>query len=74
MKTARKHLFRITSILLCFVMLLVFMPQSILAESGELLGGNDPDTVLEEQKSEPAYVLGEMIDDRSYKDFQDVRR
>lgn len=63
MKTARKHLFRITSILLCFVMLLVFMPQSILAESGELLGGNDPDTVLEEQKSEPAYVLGEMIDD-----------
>ena len=65
MKTARKHLFRITSSRLCFVMLLVFMPQSILAESGELLGGNDPDTVLEEQKSEPAYVLGEMIDDRS---------
>ena len=65
MKTARKHLFRITSILLCFVMLLVFMPQAILAEAGELLGGSDPEAVVEEQKSEPAYVLGEMIDDRS---------
>ena len=65
MKTARKHLFRITSILLCFVMLFVFMPQAILAEAGELLGGSDPEAVVEEQKSEPAYVLGEMIDDRS---------
>ena len=65
MKTAKNHLFRITSILLCFVMLFVFMPQAILAEAGELLGGSDPEAVVEEQKSEPAYVLGEMIDDRS---------
>ena len=57
--------FRTISILLCFVMLFVFMPQSILAEAGELLGGDDPEAAIEEQKSEPAYVLGEMIDDRS---------
>ena len=56
---------RLTSILLCIVMLFVFMPQSILAEAGELLGGSDPEVVVEEQKSEPTYVLGEMIDDRS---------
>ena len=65
MKTIKMKCLRLLSILLCIVMLFVFMPQSILAEAGELLGGNDPDTVIEEQKSEPAYVLGEMIDDRS---------
>ncbi|MBR4489004.1 hypothetical protein IKP13_00020, partial [bacterium] len=57
--------FRTISIFLCIVMLFVFMPQAILAEAGELLGGSDPEAVPEEQKSEPAYVLGEMIDDRS---------
>ena len=65
MKTAKNHLFRITSILLCFVMLFVFMTQSILAEAGELLGGNDTEAVPDEHKVEPAYVLGEMTDDRT---------
>ena len=65
MKNTKHHFMRLTSILLCIVMLFVFTPQSILAEAGELLGGSDPEAVLEEQKSEPAYVLGEMIDDRS---------
>ena len=54
MKTARKHLFRITSILLCFVMLLVFMPQAILAEAGEALnGGETPGYALTEDEQAP---------------------
>lgn len=55
MKTAKKHLFRITSILLCFAMLFVFMPQAILAEAGELLnGGETPEYAFagDEQASE----------------------
>ena len=66
MKTARKHLFRITSILLCFVMLLVFIPQSILAEAGELLnGGETPGYAFSEEQAPEAYVLGEMTDERT---------
>ena len=66
MKTAKKHLFRITSILLCFVMLLVFMPQAILAEAGELLnGGETPGYAFSEEQAPEAYVLGEMTDDRT---------
>ncbi len=67
MKTARKHLFRITSILLCFVMLFVFMPQAILAEAGELLnGGETPEYAFAEDEQAPeAFVLGEMTDERT---------
>ena len=65
MKIVKSRCVRFLSILLCLVMLFVFMPQSILAEAGELLGGNNPEAVPEEQKAKPAYVLGEMIDDRS---------
>ena len=65
MKTARKHLFRITSILLCSVMLFVFMPQSILAEAGEALNGGDSESAAEAGEAVISYVLGEMTDERT---------
>ncbi|MBO4229781.1 MAG: hypothetical protein J5938_05480, partial [Clostridia bacterium] len=70
MKSNSYSLFpRILSVLLCLAILLISIPETVLAEAGELLSGSGAfetsDSGLE-PSSEPAYVLGEALWERSY--------
>lgn len=64
MKTLSAHFsIRLISVVLCLAMMLVCLPQAILADIGEVLS-SEPDTSVED--STPfAYVLGEMFGKRT---------
>ena len=70
MKSNFSSLFpRVLSVLLCLAILLISVPETVLAEAGELLGGAGATETPEsgsELSSEPAYVLGEASWERSY--------
>ena len=49
MKTFLKISFRLLATLLCLALLIVSLPQALLAQAGEILGGYDPEPAAEEE-------------------------
>ncbi|MBO4366367.1 MAG: hypothetical protein J5843_01785, partial [Clostridia bacterium] len=65
MKTSLKTSLRLLATLLCLALMIVSLPQALLSQAGEILGGNEPEPNAPEETENAAFVLGEMRDNRT---------
>ncbi|MBO4366085.1 MAG: DNRLRE domain-containing protein, partial [Clostridia bacterium] len=65
MKTSLKISLRLLATLLCLALMIVSLPQALLSQAGEILGGDEPEPNAPEETENAAFVLGEMTDNRA---------